>query len=441
MTKRIAIIGGGFSGIAVAYNLLKLSGKNKSILIDIFDNKNFKNNGKAYQTTDISHILNVPADKMGLPFDDEKHFYHWLSINLKISRDSFVPRALYHLYLQEIISDLRKNSNLNFINEKVKDIEFANDSYILHTQNQQDRYYDDVVLACGLGIKKIDTRKISDKQNSQKIINDIWQFFNQSQLPKVQTILIVGSGLTMVDAVLSLKNKGFFGKIIACSRNAKLPLPHSKIRVHPITVLEKPDALLPLSKILQKLKKAAQKIKEESDSKELKQGWQSIMDGLRPITSEFWQQFSLQKKQQFIRHLMVFWNIHRHRMAIGNHNKMIEMVENKELQMIKGRLVDIKEENQKLLVTLSNKQIVEVDLVLNAMGFDFVGSGSSLLVNLLREKIIINHLTNLGFVVAKNQSHFHLAGALLTGDLLEITAVPDLRNLAHNISKKILQQN
>lgn len=420
--KKIAIIGGGFSGLAVAYNLLQ---SNQQIALDIFDDENFKNNGKAYQTQDLHHILNVPADKMGLPFADEEHFYKWLKQNhhQEIAKDNFAPRALYHDYLREIILELQKNSAINFVSEQVSQIKFVDNKYVLTSNSKVSEQYDFVVLACGLKVKNLPANF-----KNKKIIDNIWQFLNLKSLPKSGTVLIIGTGLTMVDAVLSLKHNGFAGKIIACSGSAKLPLPHSTTRTIAAKTLEVADANLPLSQILHRLKIAGRKTDD----------WQSIIHGLRATTSQFWQAFSLDKKRQFLRHLMSLWSIHRHRVARENNDQIMAMIADKKLEIVKGRLQKLEEKNQQIFATLNNQKTIETDLVLNAMGFDFTGCGSDLLNNLLEEKIINQHPTKLGFQVLENHPNFYLAGGLLTGELLEITAVPELRNWAHQITAKIL---
>ena len=419
--KKIAIIGGGFSGLAVAYNLLQ---SNQQIVIDIFDDENFVNSGKAYTTQDFRHILNVPADKMGLSFADEKHFYKWLKQNHhpEIAKDNFAPRPLYRLYLQEILGELQKNSAINFINEQISQIKFLDGNYVLTNNSELSKQYDFVVLACGLKIKNLPANF-----RSKKIIDNIWKYLNLKQLPESGTVLIAGTGLTMVDAVLSLKNNGFTGKIIACSGSAKLPLSHSATRNKALKTLEIADANLPLSQILYRLKTAAKKAED----------WRDIMHGLRSITQQFWQELTLNKKRQFLRHLMSLWSIHRHRIARENSDQIVEMIAAGKLEIVKGRLKKLEEQNQQILATLNNHKTIAADLVLNAMGFDYSYQKSKLLINLIEQKIIAHHETGLGFKVLKTHPNFYLIGSILTGELLEITAVPELRILAHQIALKI----
>lgn len=426
-SKTIAIVGGGFSGVAVAYHLLFLAKKNQQLTIDIFDDEDFRNNGKAYQTLDLCHILNVPADKMGLPFDDEENFYKWLNKNYsdkQIGKGDFAPRALYRLYLQEIISEIKKDPRINFINGEVLNIKPNFEISYQENLSTKQKQYSHIVIACGLPAKKFSTTK-----ESKKIINNVWHFFNQKQLPNAQNILIVGTGLTMIDMVLSLKNRGFTGKIIVCSDKVRLPLPHSVSRTKAIKTLEITDAKLPLSYILKKLRIAAKKSED----------WQAVVHGLRGITQQFWQELTLEKKRRFIRHCLSMWSIHRHRVPKSNADLIEQMIKENYLNIIKGRVEAVEENGDQVFVCLNNKEIIKVDLILNAMGFDFAASQSALLKGAMQEKIIEPHSTKLGFAVAQNVKNLYLTGALLTGELLEATAIPELRAIANDTALKILK--
>ena len=69
----IAIIGAGFCGSMVAVNLLRKA--TEKIEIALIERSGSFARGLAYGTTDRSHLLNVPAGKMGAFPDDHEHFY------------------------------------------------------------------------------------------------------------------------------------------------------------------------------------------------------------------------------------------------------------------------------------------------------------------------------------------------------------------------------
>ena len=71
----VAIIGAGFCGSMVAVNLLRKA--KEPIDVALIERSGSFARGLAYGTTDPSHLLNVPAGKMGAFPDDHEHFYRW----------------------------------------------------------------------------------------------------------------------------------------------------------------------------------------------------------------------------------------------------------------------------------------------------------------------------------------------------------------------------
>src|SRR3954469_8614592 len=94
-----AIVGAGFSGMAVAIQLLKrLRGPARVVLI----NRSLSfGRGLAYGTNSPSHLLNVPAGPMGTDPEEESGFVDYLrSRSLSYKPGDFVPRSLYGDYLE-----------------------------------------------------------------------------------------------------------------------------------------------------------------------------------------------------------------------------------------------------------------------------------------------------------------------------------------------------
>src|ERR1700677_517923 len=104
----IAIVGGGFSGTLVAYQLVQAR---KDLRIALIERSKGAGRGVAYGTTDPKHLLNVQADKMGAFPDDIGHFYRWLQAHpqnveaagiTELRPDAFVPRLLFGDYIQHL---------------------------------------------------------------------------------------------------------------------------------------------------------------------------------------------------------------------------------------------------------------------------------------------------------------------------------------------------
>ncbi len=97
--RTYAIVGAGFSGMAVAIGLLqRLKAPARVYLI----NRSLSfGRGLAYGTNSPSHLLNVPAGRMSLDPRQDSGFLDFLaSRGLPYRAGDFVPRSLYGDYLE-----------------------------------------------------------------------------------------------------------------------------------------------------------------------------------------------------------------------------------------------------------------------------------------------------------------------------------------------------
>jgi uncharacterized NAD(P)/FAD-binding protein YdhS len=153
----IAIIGAGFCGTMVAVNLLqKAKGR---VEIALVERSGSFARGLAYGTTDRSHLLNVPAGKMGAFADDHEHFYRWARDNAKeltqqgvreVQPSSFLPRALYGRYLVELLEQSSQSAGLHRITGEAIDVApLANGRFRVKLRNAPSLIAHNVVLALG----------------------------------------------------------------------------------------------------------------------------------------------------------------------------------------------------------------------------------------------------------------------------------------------------
>ena len=73
--SHIVIIGGGFSGAAVAIELLRLAPN--GVRVTLLEPRQFPGAGVAYSTAEPTHRINVPAARMQLTGDEEGAFDRW----------------------------------------------------------------------------------------------------------------------------------------------------------------------------------------------------------------------------------------------------------------------------------------------------------------------------------------------------------------------------
>ncbi|MCB1077017.1 MAG: FAD/NAD(P)-binding protein, partial [Verrucomicrobiae bacterium] len=103
--SHVAIIGGGFSGILTAVNLVRLS--RQPLRITLINHARPAGRGIAYGTRRPEHLLNVAARNMSAFPDWPDHFVRWLRTRSEYDsvpdhelREKFIPRMTYGDYLR-----------------------------------------------------------------------------------------------------------------------------------------------------------------------------------------------------------------------------------------------------------------------------------------------------------------------------------------------------
>jgi uncharacterized NAD(P)/FAD-binding protein YdhS len=472
---RIAIIGGGFSGTVILANLIALA--ETPFIIEWFEKDERLGAGIAYSTTDTCHLLNVRAERMGAFADKPEGFYQWLQTedgkrnilalvaDIEIAPDRFLPRALYGMYLKSILADTLKaaaNKNIEIhihnstaINAQLYDNELQ--QLILSFEKggiTKEIIIDSLILATG----NLPPRRFSFQpgliRGMTYYVGDVWHAHGQdifphnvNQLSADSEIVIIGTGLTMVDNVLTLKAHGYKGTITALSRHGWLPHPHLACQIYPEWEWIKNPETAPQT-VLGIIRRLRQEIRK---AHEAGYDWRSVIDSLRPITQIIWQRLSITEKRKFLSRLFTLWNIHRHRMAPEIQAQLKAMQQNGSLKIIPSRIYYVGSDEQGVTVAHrkrgSNRiETIRATLVLNCTGpeYDIATSSHHLLRNLRDNGLLTVGPLRVGIDTNKSGSAkgktadiIFPIGTLLMGELLECTAVPELREQAYNIALKL----
>ena len=237
----IAIVGGGASGALMTAHLLRFAGD--AIRLTLIEPRAQIGRGLAYATENESHRLNVRASNMSAFPDDPDHFWRWLRANGHRGEDRFcfVPRLVYGRYLGSLIEDRLAESNaprVRWLRETVTSLSERDGSVTLGFSGGQTAVFDMAVLCCG--------HEASETLKAPFV--SPWEDPSSWNTAPNSTILILGTGLTMVDAAIALSESGHRGPIVAISRRGLLPQAHRRVDVAPIaqTELPSPATLAPV---------------------------------------------------------------------------------------------------------------------------------------------------------------------------------------------------
>lgn len=445
--KTIVIIGGGWSGTLTAIQLLE---KSKTISVKIIHSGPALGLGVAYSTNEMEHLLNVPAGRMSAFPSIPAHFTDWLVKNGYNSENlagEFIPRQLYGKYIQELVLLLQANKQLEIIHAKAIDIQKQELMYSIQLSNSSTVRADKIVLALGNFLPADPKLNTPAFYKTKNYFQNPWSPSYLKNLDSSKDILLIGTGLTMVDSVLSLKSLGFNGKIWVVSPRGYTPAPHGKSDVYPDFYSEfKDKSLLELFKTVRKHLKIA-------ESKNI--SWRGVIDSLRPHAQKIWVAFSPKEKQQFVSHIRHIWGIARHRLPVKTYNEVNDLKTKGQLEIIGGRILDMEEQNGNICVTIRLRKSsaiknLNVSRVVNCTGpqTNYKDLQDELVVNLLSKKMIIPDDLKMGIKTTLNgqilqneqqpSSDIYALGSLLRGVLWETTAVPEIRVQAESIAQQII---
>ncbi|MFM9088979.1 MAG: FAD/NAD(P)-binding protein, partial [Cyanobium sp.] len=231
----IAILGAGFSGTMVASHLLRSA--KRPLSIALIDRSGRFGSGIAYGTPDPAHLLNVSSGAMSAWPDDPSHLLRWLDFNRDVFdgqgitqtvEGNFLPRKIYGLYLQSILDEAESQAGalvaLHRITAELLDLEplgsgHSQGGYRLVFEGHAPLVAAQVVLAYGNSPSAV----VSPPNGA---IRHGWHPNATRDLAPDASVLLLGTGLTMVDTVVSLAEQGHRGPILALSRRGHQPIPH-----------------------------------------------------------------------------------------------------------------------------------------------------------------------------------------------------------------------
>ena len=446
----IAIIGGGAGGVLTALHALRLA--TPGIRIVMIEPGTRLASGVAYATRHAEHLLNVPARRMSAFNDKPDDFVDFLAAvdQERLHEEigiSYAQRRHYGDYLRDRLQRARDETQAHFevLHDRVIAIEPQAGTWQLRLETGAVLQARGVVLAVGNNAKPLPARGAASLPALS--ILEAWDFDNIKRIPKDAEVCIAGSGLSMVDTVLSLMANGHHGRIHVLSRHALLPLPHV---AHSVAALQA-ELLQPLS-----LHARMRFLRDAADQAQA-QGlpWQSVMEAVRPSVQALWSTLCLRDQKRFLRHVVRYWDVHRHRIAAQVHAQLEALQASGQLQLHRARLDTVTREGKRLRITGLTRDRralqLDVDRIVNATGVEM---RAALMRNPLLSDLLGNGHARPGphgigidttpegnLVDAEGEvlPDFIVIGSLRIGRLWESIAVPELRGQAESAARQLLE--
>jgi uncharacterized NAD(P)/FAD-binding protein YdhS len=443
---RIVIVGGGASGALMAAHLLR--GDPQNVSVTIVETRAELGRGLAYATGNPRHLLNVRAANMSAFADDPDHFARWLSNQVDEPHFGgdpefrFVSRNLYGRYLESLVLDRLSGPSgrgvLTVVRDLAREIAVTDTGVEVALEEGPAVRAEVAILACG--------HESVEAQRPPYV--SPWAEPVGGGAPLEATLLILGTGLTMVDTALALEAKGHRGRIVAVSRRGLLPAAHVKVDPLPIEERDAPfDA--PLSDLLHWLRALAKET--QTNGRE----WRSVVDGLRPHTQSIWRAMSARRRKRFLEHARPWWDTHRHRMAPEVAARIHGMIASKRLEIIAGKVVEVAPMSDGARVSLRRRGLesvesIDVFRIISCTGVrsDPEQSANPLVESLFAQGLARVDTLRIGIEVAPNcailnregeaSQRLFAIGPMSQAAFWEIIAVPDIRLQTAALAKDLM---
>jgi uncharacterized NAD(P)/FAD-binding protein YdhS len=422
---RVAVIGAGASGTLFAAHW------NSDEPIALVEAGARAARGLAYGTPYGAHLLNVPAARMSGLSHDPDHFLRWLKTELPGAHaGTFAPRTLYGEYLAQLLGE---RHSVVRVGGTAVGLTRDGDFWTIHLHDSRTIHARAVVLALG-NLPPADPLRATNCA-PPKYLRDPWTPGAALGLDANAPVLLIGTGLTMIDLVLSLRAEGHRGPLHALSRHGRLPQRHAHVEPRTLTLPDDIDSPLgALRWIRRELEQAAD--------------WRQVIDAMRPHTSSLWQRFTIAQRASFLRHLRNLWDVHRHRMAPQVASQIDELLASGTLTIHRGQLTELHDDDGGVRAAWS-RGALHVARVINCTGpaCDYARVDLPLVVQLRQAGWLVPDPLGLGVETGADGALLGANGAPVPGlftmgplrrpALWESTAIPEIRAQAAMLAARL----
>lgn len=435
------IIGGGASGVLLAAHLLR--NPDPDLRVTLIEKAGRFGQGLAYSALNRDHRVNVPARGMSAFADDPEHFWRWLQRREPGKYASswvFVPRRVYGVYLEDVLREAgaAQPGRLRVLSEEAVSLRQTSSGVEVGLANETSLVAHWAALAVGHETQPARGKGLAIRAGSDR----------DTRLDPDAPVMILGSGLSMVDAWVSLSEARHRGPITVVSRNGLLPLAHQD--VPPINI----DAAdVPFGTSLTYLTTWFRGLVAETEA--AGGDWRSVVDGLRPYNQRLWQSWPKREKKQFLRHVRPWWNIHRHRLPPDLHAGLERAVRTGQVFLIAAEFIDISRAGDGVRATIrrrgtTERQVLDVARVYDCGGVsvDVRASANPILRQLIQTGAARPDDMHIGLDVDEDSAlisaegtpapRIRVVGPLTRGRYFEIEAVPDIRRQCAAIAHSLL---
>jgi uncharacterized NAD(P)/FAD-binding protein YdhS len=361
--NKLVIIGDGFAAAVTAIHLLRKGFAADSLTII---GAGSLGKGNAYGCASPFFRLNVREDLPIVFSEDPLHFARWAKANIddpeaKTSPGFFYRRADFGRYISELITAEIGFDKIQRIQSKVCALNQAHGLWKLDTADGRIIYAEKVIIATGNSPPTWPC-PIKTKQGVQvaaSLIENPWTGHYLNAIQAQEHIVLLGGGLTALDAIYALAAQGHRGLITIVGPRPLFPPTQAP------WVRQKlpnwPDKLSP-AKLVRFMRQYLPPVATTTTE------WQNAWEELRPNLNAIWQEFTPHQRQSLFKRLGWAWSLYRFRASPQTIKAYEQLKANHQIQFVVGRAKQVECSESAITVQLNNGQCIQADRIINCTG-------------------------------------------------------------------------
>jgi uncharacterized NAD(P)/FAD-binding protein YdhS len=437
--NKLVIIGDGFAAAVSAIHLLR-----KGIPADALTiiGAGSLGKGNAYGCVSPSFRLNVREDLPIVFSEDPMHFARWAKANIddpeaKTSAGFFYRRADFGRYVAELIAAEVGFEKIQRIPSKATRLNQVHDGlWKLGTADGGLFYAEKVIIATGNSPPTwpCPIKTELGEQADPRLIENPWTGQYLAAIQPEEHVVLLGGGLTALDAIYALAEQGHRGRITIVGPRPLFPPTQAQ------WARQKqpnwPEKLSPakLVRFMRQYLPSAPTTTTE---------WQCAWEELRPNLNTIWQQFTPHQRQSLFKRLGWAWSLYRFRASPQTIKAYEQLRANHQIQFAVGRAKQVECSKGAITVQLNNGQRIQADRIVNCTGV-----GADLFLNTMIADAIaipdpLGHAigvnTNLNVIKPDRQAwnNLWMLGPATMGSLGDVVAASAISKQAEELASQI----
>ena len=450
--RHIVIIGGGFTGTALAIHLARQGGA--GLRVTVIEPREQLAAGVAYGTRDPAHRINVPASRMQLSAAEEGDFDRWFRAAPAFKGDPeaqwkdgkvYPQRGQFAAYIREQYRRAGEHSPVQLSHVCDRAVALNHGSVL--TASGATYQADEVVLAISHPPPALPST-VARALDHPALIANPWLDDALAKVAADDRVAIIGTGLTMSDVVASLHRQGHRGPVMAFSRRGQLPRNNLSGDYPPLALDYSHPQLNTARGWLRRIRQ------EVALAAEQNLPWQLVLDDIRLNGQRLWQQLSLHEQRRFLRHLRPWWDVHRYRIAPQVNAVLQQWQASSQLKVQAARLNGVTAEGTQIILALQPRggtaESLTVDKLIVTTGpaHGALLNSDDLLRQLAGEGVIQADPLALGILVNPQSQavnaegiancHLYVAGPAARARFGELMGLPQVAEHAESVARLLL---